>query len=80
MDIHTLTEVFKWCTIINGGLFALSLIILTAAPNWVYRTQSKFFPMPRETFNVMLYGLIGLYKIVFLVGNVIPFIALKIAG
>ena len=80
MHIHTLTEFFKWCTILNGGLFVFTVILLMAAPNWVYRTQSKFFPMPRESFNVMLYGFIGLYKIIIIAGNVVPFIALEIAG
>jgi len=48
------------------------------APDLVYRTQSKWFPIPRETFNVVMYSFIGLFKIVFIVFNVVPYIALLI--
>ena len=50
------------------------------APDMVYRTQSKWFPIPRETFNVVLYAFLGLFKIVFLVFNVVPYVALLIVG
>jgi hypothetical protein len=50
------------------------------APDLVYLTQSKWFPIPRETFNVVVYSFIGLFKIVFIVFNVVPYIALLIIG
>jgi hypothetical protein len=50
------------------------------APGLVYRTQSKWFPLPRETFNVVIYSFLGLFKIVFLVFNVVPYVALLIVG
>ena len=80
MDIQTLTTFFMWCTIMNGALLVLWTIIYMLAPDLVYRTQSKFFPIPRETFNVVFYSFIGLFKIVFLVFNVIPYVALRIVG
>jgi hypothetical protein len=42
--------------------------------------HSKWFPMPREMFNVVIYSFIGLFKIVFLVFNVVPWVALLIIG
>jgi hypothetical protein len=80
MDIQILTTFFMWCTIINGALFFLSTTILILVPDLVYRAQSKWFPIPRETFNVVLYSFIGLFKIIFLVFNIIPYIALLIVG
>ena len=50
------------------------------APDLVYRTQSKWFPIPRETLNVVIYSFLGLYKTVFLVFNVGPCVALLIVG
>lgn len=80
MDIYTLTAFFMWCTIINGALLILWTIMCMAAPDLVYRTQSKWFPIPRETFNVVIYGFLGLFKIVFIVFNVVPYVALLIVG
>ena len=80
MNIQTLTTFFMWCTIINGGIFILWTVCFVFAPDFVYRIQSKWFPIPRETFNVVIYSFLGLFKIVFLVFNVVPFVALLIIG
>ena len=78
MDIQTLTRFFMWCTIINGALLIFSVMISIAIPDLVYRIQSKFFTISRETFNVVFYSFLGLFKIVFLVFNVVPYAALLI--
>ena len=80
MDIQTLTTFFMWCTIINGGLLILWIALCAFAPNLVYRTQSIFFPLPRETFDVVIYSFLGLFKLIFLVFNVTPYVALLIIG
>jgi len=80
MDIQALTRFFMWCTIINGGLLALWSAMCIFAPDFVYRTQSKWFPISRETFNVIIYSFLGLFKIVFLVFNLVPYVALLIVG
>ena len=80
MDIQTLTTFFMWCTIMNGALLVLWITMCMAAPDLVYRTQNKWFPLPRETFNVVMYSFLGFFKIVFLVFNVVPFVALLIVG
>jgi hypothetical protein len=78
MEIQTVTRVFMWCTIINGSLLVLWILMCTLAPDLVYRMQSKWFPVPRETFNVVIYSFLGLFKIVFLFLNVVPYLALLI--
>lgn len=61
MDIQVLTRFFMWCTIINGGLLLVSFLItmLTPIKDVIYELHSKWFPMPRETFNMALYTIIG---------------------
>ena len=78
MDIQSLTKFFMWCTIINGAIFFIWIIIYFIAPNLVYRIQNKIFPQPRETFNIFYYSFLGLFKIIFLVFNVVPYVALLI--
>jgi hypothetical protein len=80
MDIQALTTFFMWCTIINGALLVLWTAMCILSPDLVYRTQSKWFSIPRETFNVVIYSFLGLFKIVFLVFNLIPYVALLIVG
>ena len=78
MDLQQLTAFFMWCTIINGGLFVIAIVYLVLAPDSVYRMQSKWLPIPRETFNVTMYSFIGLFKLGLLVLNVVPYLALLI--
>ncbi len=37
-------------------------------------------PIPREIFDVVIYAFLGLFKIVFLVFNAVPYLALLIVG
>jgi hypothetical protein len=69
-----------WCTVINGGLLLLWTTMFMFAPDLVYRTQSKWIPIPREMFNVVMYSFLGLFKIVFLVFVVVPYVVLLIVG
>jgi hypothetical protein len=80
MDIETLTRFFMWCAIINGSLLFFWIIMLILALDMVYRTQNKWFPIPRETFNIIMYCFLGLFKIFFLIFNLVPWVALIIVG
>ena len=80
MAIQTLTTFFMWCTIINGALLVLWITMCIVAPDLVYRTQKVWFPISRETFDVVMYSFLGLLKIVFLIFNLVPYVALLIVG
>lgn len=78
MDIQKLTAFFMWCTIVNVALFFLSAIMIVAASDFIYGTHGQLFHMPREAFDITLYALLGLYKIVILTFNLGPYVALRI--
>ena len=80
MDIQTLTSFFMWCTIINTGFLIFLALIFMLAPNLVYRLQSMFINITRETFDIVFYSFIGFLKIIVLVFNLVPWIALLIIG
>lgn len=76
MDIHMLRTFFMWCTIIDAGLLILMCLIFTFAGDSIYRLHTKMFPMARETFSAVIYSFLGLFKIVFLVFNLVPYVTL----
>ncbi|MFH1009395.1 MAG: hypothetical protein V1800_18110 [Candidatus Latescibacterota bacterium] len=80
MDIQTFPTFFMWCTILDGALLVLWTLMVTFAPNLVYRTQRRWFSLRREIFDGFIYGFLGFFKIVFLVFNVVPYVALLIIG
>ena len=80
MDIETLRAFFGWCTIINSGMLAVAFLICTFAGGIVYSIHSRWFPMPRETFTVTIYRLLGISKLVVVFGNLTPYLVLLIIG
>ena len=80
MDIETLKLFFMWCTILNVGLLILSFLIWMVAADFIYKVHGKWFPMPRESFNAVFYGFIGIYKLFVYVFNLAPWLALVIIG
>ncbi|MBT8091306.1 MAG: hypothetical protein KJO01_13960 [Gammaproteobacteria bacterium] len=80
MDILTLTAFFMWYTIIVAAVLTGSTIFLLFASNFMYRKHNKWFPMPRESFNLVLYSSLVMLEIVFVVFCVAPFLALLIVG
>ena len=80
MTLAQLREFFMWCSIINGALLLLSLVVFVAGREWAYRMHCRFFPMSKDAFVLVLYCGTGLLKILFLVFNLVPWIALLILG
>ena len=80
MDIAVLRAFFMWCTILNFGFLWLLFLSCLFAGDWAYRMHSRWFPMPRETFNVVIYSFLGVYKIAIFVFNLVPWVALVIVG
>ena len=78
MDIQRVKTFFKWCTIINGAMLVLSILVCTAGQDWVYTIHSKMFHVPRETLGVAIYLFLGLFKIVWIVFNLVPYLVLVI--
>ena len=79
-DYEMVRAFFFWCTVFNGGLLILWTAVSLTMPDLVYRTQKCWFPLSREAFGAVMYGFLGLYKIFFLVFNLIPLLALLVIG
>ncbi|MCA9004252.1 MAG: hypothetical protein KDA70_03185 [Planctomycetaceae bacterium] len=76
MDLQSLTAFFMWCTIVNGSILIVWVLIFLLAPEMVYRSQNAWIKLPQESFNVIMYCMIGLFKLLFLVFNAVPYLAL----
>jgi len=80
MNIDTLTTFFMWCTIINAAILIYSSLFICFAPGFIYRIQNRWFSIPRETFNIVAYSYLGVFKIFFIMFNIAPYLALLIMG
>lgn len=78
MDLVNLTEFFMWCSIINGALLLFWGLFVIVMPDITYRLQSVFFTISRESFDKVIYMFLGLFKMMFLFFNLVPYLALLI--
>ena len=77
MTIFEIREMLGWCTLINIGLMIFSFIVIVAMRSFVYKMHSKWFPMSEATFNAIVYSYLGVYKILIIVFNLVPWLALS---
>lgn len=78
MDICDVRNVFMWCSIINGVLLIFIFLLFSLMRDFIYQMHSKLFPISEDAFNVIIYSFISLYKILFIVFNLVPFLACSI--
>ncbi|MDC0980447.1 hypothetical protein OAQ84_01790 [Bdellovibrionales bacterium] len=78
MDIQILTDFFKWSTILSGGVYIYTAVMVIFAPDFIYRYQSRWFKISREVFNTVIYAYLGFYKVIFIVFVLVPYLALLI--
>ena len=69
-----------WCTIVNGAVLILWSLGTMFLPNLMYQSQYKWFPLQRDTYNAIMYSLIGFFKVIFIVFNFTPFLVLIFIG
>lgn len=78
LNIQGLRDFLMWCSIINGTLLVLWSLMLVFAADSIYRMHGKRFSVSREAFDIILYSFLGFYKILFLVFNLVPFLAIMV--
>jgi hypothetical protein len=78
MDIGTIKEFFGWMTLVNLALYVWSAVMCMACKGWIQRVHGKLFGLEPEAINAFLYGYLGVYKIVFIGFNLVPWLALVI--
>ena len=77
MDIATMTQFFKCCSIINISILVISsLIIMTSDLGYNIHTKLGIWEGSKETHKQLMYSLLGNYKILIIIFNVVPYFAL----
>ena len=77
-SLETLASFLGWCSLINIGLLAFTTLIIKVASDPITRIHSRMFGVPKDQLPLTYYGYLALYKIVILVFNLVPYIALRI--
>jgi hypothetical protein len=75
-----LREILGWCLIMNGALYLWWFLLLVCVRPRILTLHRRWFKMSDENFSSIHYLLLGLFKIGIFFFNVVPYLALRIAG
>ena len=78
MDLEITRNIFFWCTIINFGTLAFWGILMVAPHQWLHRYTNLFCRVSAEQFDGINLAGIVLYKILIILFNLVPYIALPL--
>ena len=76
MNLEQLTDLFKWMTIINVGILILSSVLVMAFKNIAYKMQAKLFGIKDDQAAIVVYGYLGILKLLVIIFNIVPYISL----
>ena len=80
MTIDTIRQALLWCFVINMALLLWWVLFFLLARDWMYKFHGKWFNLSREKFDTIHYAGMMFFKVCIFIFNIVPYIALGIAG
>lgn len=77
-DFDTLATFFGWCTVVNIGIYLLTVVALAIFRNLAYRINARIFGISEPEVAHITMQYIGHYKLAITVLCFVPWVALKI--
>lgn len=78
MNMDQLTEYFKWMMIINIAFLFLSTFSVMGLKSLMFKMHTKMFGVTEEQVSMIAYGYLAMYKVLVIVFNIVPYVALLI--
>ncbi len=78
MSIEELTSFLGWCSVINMGVLVFSTIMLALMKDVAINMHSKIFSLNPQILPPIYFRYLGNLKLLVIVFNLAPYIALKI--
>ena len=76
MSIEFLKDFLLWCLIANYAVLLVWFVVFSFARTWLFTLHTRWFKLSPESFDIVHYGGMAIYKIGILLFNLIPFAAL----
>ena len=77
-SIETIREFLGWCSVVNIGMLVISTVMLTIMRNWVVKLHASTTGVSETELPRIYLEFLGNYKILIIMFNVVPYIALRI--
>jgi hypothetical protein len=80
MSIAVVRNTLLWCTIMNYVLLVAWFLMYVFPHEWLYRIWRKWFRLSTEQFDALNFAGMSVYKMGIVLFNLVPYLALLIAG
>ncbi len=78
MDLDRLQDFLLWSLLVNAGIYLISLVGVLSLRRFMCKIQAKLFGVSEETANKVIYQYLAIYKLLLIVFNLVPWIAIQI--
>jgi hypothetical protein len=78
MPLDTLSALLGWCLLINLGMYLVTVVAVAYGRRLILRLHGARFGLDPGTLPTILYGFVGLYKLLIIVFNLAPWLAIQI--
>jgi membrane protein YdbS with pleckstrin-like domain len=80
MSLDQLTELLMWMTVVNVVVLVLSSVLVMVLRNTMCRAHAKLFGIKEDEVALVAYGYLGVYRLLVLVFNIVPYVSLQFVG
>ena len=78
MDFEKIQSFFFWCMVINIGIYLLSIAALLSMREFYANLLTKIFFLDEETIRKGMFTYVASYKLLIIIFNFVPWIAILI--
>jgi hypothetical protein len=80
MNIDKLRQILEWSTVLHYSIVVIWFIAYSRHRRWYQNTIERIFSIPAAQLEIVLFALMGIYKIGILLFFLVPSIALRLIG
>jgi Family of unknown function (DUF6868) len=80
MTLHTLTQFLGWVTLINIGLLSFTTVALLFMRGFAVKVHARMFAIEERDLNRAYFQYMAQFKMLVIVFNLTPYLALRIMG
>jgi hypothetical protein len=78
--IEMITEFLGWCSVVNIAMLFLSSILLIVMRRWIIKIHAKLSGVSEADLPSIYLQFLGNYKLLILMFNLVPYIALRLSA
>jgi len=80
MNLDVTRNFLGWCTMLNYTILIVWCLVYKLGHNWHYGITKRWFAISEEEYDKVNFRGVAVYKIAILLLNLVPYLALRLAG